>query len=257
MNNPYVHALEFLVDAGVTVALMDEPHDRFSANTNITAQPEPSIESQKPQQKQVSQQTIQPHADVIAEAQKIANACSTLEDLKDTITGFDGLGLKKTATNIAFADGNAQADIIVIGDAPNKEDDRNGKVFTDIDGALLNKILASIGLDREKTYLTNIINWRPPGGRTPTEEEISIATPFLKKHIDLIKPKYIICLGGVPAQILLDRKESISRLRGQIHDYGDGIKLIATYHPLSLLKTPLQKKKVWQDMLMFKGLIND
>lgn len=260
MQNPYVQALEFLVDAGVTTALMDEPNNRFReisapvilSDSEESQKPQRDYSSATPPQNDKNINALKMYADIITEAEKLASACETLNDLKSAIQNFDGLSLKKTATHIVFADGNPESKIMVIGDTPHTADDRNGKPFTDVDGQLLDKIFACIHHDRTNLYLTNILNWRPPGNRTPTPEEIALSAPFLKRHIELINPDMIVCLGGVPAQILLGSKESISRLRGKFHDYNDTTKLVATYHPSSLLKTPLQKKKVWEDMVMIQ-----
>lgn len=274
MQNPYVQALEFLVDAGVTTALMDEPNNRFKAielpqqqtttspaksgasMTNDSTDLRQSLSSVKTgsgEGAKVEAPSLKAHADVITEAKKIAGKCKTLDDLKTAIQKFDGLSLKKTATQIVFADGKADAKIMVIGEAPGGDEDRQGVPFVGAHGQLLDKILACINLSRtHNVYISNILNWRPPGNRTPTKEEMEIAAPFILKHIDLIKPDYLILCGGVAAQTILKSKDSISRLRGKIHDLDNGIKAIATYHPLSLLQTPLQKKKVWDDMLMLQ-----
>ena len=267
MNNPYVAALDFLIDAGVTVALMDEPNDRFKP-IELARDIMPSeVEGHQGKNKDTDSSialasthndtTLKSHTETIAEAEKLVAECNTLDDLKTAIQNFDGLGLKKTATNLVFADGNPNAKIMVIGEAPGADEDRQGMPFVGITGQLLDNILKCINLSRtDNVYITNILNWRPPGNRTPTKEEMDIATPFILKHIDLVKPDYIILCGGVAAQTLLKSKESISRLRGKIHELDNGITAIATYHPAFLLRTPLQKKKVWDDMLMFKGLLD-
>ena len=261
MNNPYAHALEFLVDAGVTIASMDAPNNRFEMPELATPEPTaPSIQSAPQKQQPVVE--VKAHKEIITHAEEVASKASTLEELKQTITDFDGLSLKRTATNMVFADGNPQAKIMVIGDAPAADEDRQGTPFVGTHGQLLDKIFDCIGLSRsaddagQSIYLSNILNWRPPGNRTPTDEEIDIARPFIKRHVELINPDIIVFCGGMPAQTLLNSKESVSRLRNRIHDYNDTTKAIVTYHPSSLLNTPLQKKKVWDDMLSLKGLID-
>ena len=268
MQNPYVQALEFLVDAGVDTAVLAEPYNRFEkiSITPIILTPDSDRgeEYQKPQrdsssampsQNDKDTNTLKMHADVIKDAEELASKCETLEDLKNAIQNFDGLSVKKTATQIVFADGNAQADVMVIGEAPGADEDRRGLPFVGVSGQLLDKILACINLSRaENVYISNILNWRPPGNRTPTKEEMEIATPFIMKHIELINPKMIILCGGVAAQTILKSKESISRLRGKIHDV-NGRQMVATYHPAFLLRTPLQKKKVWDDMLMIQDIL--
>jgi len=208
-------------------------------------------------------------AQAIIEARKIAIECDSLDALSNAIQDFDGLSLKKTASNIVFGDGNPAADIMVIGDAPAAEDDIQGRAFIGETGQLMDKILASIGLSRDHNdvnkavYLTNVLNWRPPGNRTPTPQEIEISLPFIQRHIALVKPKIVIFLGGTPAKALLERSESISKLRGEFHPYitsedlknGDmpEIQSFVTYHPTYLLRTPAQKRAVWADMLMLKA----
>lgn len=267
MQNPYVQALEFLIDAGVTTALLDEPNNRFKEikipqsvtrdNPLETKGPQKDSSFAAPLQNEKNTTNLKAHADVITDAEKLANACKTLDDLKSAIQNFDGLGLKKTATQIVFADGQPDATIMVIGEAPGADEDRRGIPFVGESGQLLDNILKCINLSRnDNTYITNILNWRPPGNRTPTKEEMDIATPFILKHIELIKPDYLILCGGVAAQTILKSKESISRLRGKFHELDGGIKAIATYHPTFLLRTPIQKKKVWSDMLMLQDELN-
>jgi DNA polymerase len=200
--------------------------------------------------------------EAVAKAQKLANNCQSLEDLKQAIQDFDGLSVKQTASNMVFSDGNPDSDIMLIGEAPGADEDIQGKPFVGASGQLLDKILACIGLSRQSevtdraVYISNILNWRPPGNRTPTASEMAISLPFIKKHIELAKPKALILCGGVVAQTLLERKETISKLRGKFYDYdrGDGlaIPVMVTYHPAYLLRTPVQKRAVWMDMLMFQ-----
>jgi uracil-DNA glycosylase family 4 len=265
MHNPYAQALDFLVDAGVTVTLMNEPNNRYEISSNRVTEAQVEIQSKKmdsslrqnDDKSTSNKNAIQPHADIIKQANDVAASAKTLDDLKSAVQNFDGLSLKKTATQIVFADGNPEAKIMVIGDAPGADEDRQGKPFVGVSGQLLDKIFDCINLNRgDSLYISNILNWRPPGNRTPTKEEMDIAHPFIKRHIELINPDMLVLCGGVAAQTLLQSKESISRLRGKIHDYDETTKAIATYHPAFLLRTPLQKKKVWQDMLMLQDHIN-
>lgn len=203
-------------------------------------------------------------------AVKLAMAVQSLDDLQRAIAGFDGLSLKTTATNMVFSDGWLGAPIMVIGDAPGADEDRVGKPFVGVGGQLFDRIMGSIGLDRtaqdpaHALYISNVLNWRPPGNRTPNMAEIEVSLPFIERHIQLVQPKLLLFVGGVAAQALLGSKESISRLRGRWHDYvpqtpalrvgADGTALgsipaLATYHPSYLLQTPAQKRQVWADML--------
>jgi len=255
MHNPYAQALDFLVDAGVTTPLMEEPNDRFEQPEVIVS---PQVQEVKSQIDSIGQnKLLQPHADVIKQANELAKAAETLDELNAAIQKFDGLSLKKMATNMVFCDGNPDAKVMIIGDAPGADEDRQGKPFVGEVGQLLDKIFDCINLNRTETlYISNILNWRPPGNRTPLKEEMEIASPFIKRHIELVNPDMLVLLGGMAAQTLLGTTESISRLRGKIHDYDAGTKAIATYHPSVLMNTPMQKKKVWQDMLMLQDHLN-
>lgn len=263
-------ALEWYVDQGVCDIVQDEVIDR-------TVIPEPVLEEmpayqvlQEASAKNTATQSQQTSAylgktDAYEEAVKLAKYVGTLEELKEAIAEFDGVAIKKTATNLVFAAGNPKADIMLIGDAPAADEDRQGIPFAGACGQLLDRILACIDLDRgaedvkNAVYLTNVLNWRPPGNRSPAPAEIEVSLPFIEKHIQLIQPKILVLCGGVTAKHLLGRSESISKLRKTWHDYkavtqGLGVDIsaiptIVTYHPSYLLKTPIQKRAVWDDML--------
>ncbi len=210
-------------------------------------------------------------SDARAESLALAKAATTLDELRDAIAAFDGIMLKKTATNLVFADGNPQARIMLVGEAPGADEDRIGKPFVGASGQLLDRILSCIGLSRDAedpaqgVYISNILNWRPPGNRTPTPAEIEVSLPFIEKHIALVRPDILIFAGKTPATALLGTSDSISRLRGKFNQYdpicidlfAEGepapIAALATYHPAYLLRTPAQKKAVWQDMLMLQA----
>ena len=190
---------------------------------------------------------------------------TSFEELRAEIDGFTGCNLKEMAMNTVFADGNPEADIMIIGDAPAEADDRQGVPFVGAHGQLMDKMLASIGLDRRATYLTNMIFWRPPGGRTPTQEEIDACLPFTQQHIKLAEPKLIICFGAAVARNLLREKAAFSKLRGKWFDYtppladeGSGqIQAIVTHPPSNLLRLPAQKRQAWQDLLKIKSHISN
>ncbi|NCO02603.1 MAG: uracil-DNA glycosylase [Alphaproteobacteria bacterium] len=256
-------ALQWYIDHGVDEALGDVPINRtvFLAPQPPASLDTPNHKNSAPVTSVMKQTSAEPMigaAQAIEQAQKIAHECQSLETLKAAIAAFDGLSIKKTATQLVFADGNPQSSMMVIGEAPATEDDRQGRPFLGPEGQLMDKILGSIGLSRgaedpdNAAYLTNILNWRPPGNRTPSQAELDIALPFLKRHIALASPKIIILCGGLVAKALLDKSESISKLRGTFHDY-EGIPTIVTYHPAYLLQTPAQKRAVWADMLMIKA----
>lgn len=188
---------------------------------------------------------------------------TSLSELRSEVEAFTGCGLKKMAMNLVFADGNPEADIMIIGDAPMEDDDRQGTPFAGAHGVLLNKMLAAIGLNRDKVYLTNLIFWRPPGGRSPTQEEVEACLPFVQQHITLINPKIVICLGGAVARNLAHRKEAFSKVRGKWFDYvpplaengAEVIRCIPTHPPAYLLRLPASKRQAWQDLLKIKDAL--
>lgn len=181
----------------------------------------------------------------------------TLADLKAAIEAFAGCSLKSTAKNTVFADGNPEARLMVIGEAPGGDEDRQGLPFVGVSGQLLDKMLESIGYTRDTAYITNVVPWRPPGNRKPTPEEVAVCTPFLERHVALIKPAVILMVGGLSAKTLLNRAEGITRLRGRWENVATPgldtpIPAIATFHPAYLLRSPQQKRLAWRDLLAVK-----
>lgn len=260
-NNDLAYvALSWHLDQGADEVLQDAPVDR-------TAMPE--LEKTEVPQNKIPANTSSPSAEIPGAAQakkqaaELAESCKTLEDLQKAIADFEGLSIKKTATNMVFADGNRNAKIMLVGEAPDADEDRQGKPFVGASGQLLDKILACINISRKETdpdkavYISNILNWRPPGNRTPTDSEIEIARPFIEKHIDLIAPNYLIICGSVAAKGVLKTSETIGKMRGKFHTCqtisGKEVAAIVTYHPSYLLRTPSQKGKVWADMLHLRA----
>ncbi len=192
----------------------------------------------------------------IQEAESLAAQAADLASLRAALAQFDLCPLKKTARNLVFADGNPQAQIMLIGEAPGQEEDRQGLPFVGRSGQLLDKMLAAIGLSRaENVYIANILPWRPPGNRNPLPEERDVCRPFLDRHIELIQPKILICLGGVAAKELLSTTRGIMSLRGRWHKAnikGREIDVLPTLHPAYLLRQPAQKSLAWHDMLLVK-----
>lgn len=191
-----------------------------------------------------------------ADAAKLAATCSNLSELETVMRDFDGCALKQTATQLVFADGAADARIVIVGEAPGGEEDRIGKPFVGPAGKLLDKMLASIGLDRTMVRIINTVPWRPPGNRTPTESEIALCLPFLYRHIALIAPLGLLALGAVATKALLgaDAQPGIRRLRGRwrqvaIEGLPSPCPCLPSYHPAYLLRTPMAKKDSWQDLL--------
>lgn len=186
-------------------------------------------------------------------AREICDEAQTLDDLKAMLENFEGCALKFSANSTVFGCGNPQAEVMIIGEAPGADEDRIGEPFVGRSGHLLDKMLAAIGLQRQDCYITNVLPWRPPGNRTPTDAEVAVCLPFLKRQIELLKPKMIFLLGGSAVNALLGVSAAISQLRGKVVEYttesGLVIPALASYHPAYLLRTPAQKAKVWADLL--------
>jgi DNA polymerase len=197
------------------------------------------------------------------EAHAIASSAQSLEELENALKNFEGCPLKKMATNKVFGDGNPQAEVMLIGEAPGADEDRLGRPFVGKSGQLLDKMFAVIGLSREKNfYITNIIPWRPPGNRQPTASETASCLPFIERHIELVNPKYLIMVGGTATKSLLRRTDGIMRLRGkwtnfQTERMSAPIKAMPIFHPAYLLRSPAQKRKVWHDLLQIKFMLSD
>lgn len=197
---------------------------------------------------------MMPHA---GSTKSLAAQAKTLDELRTIVKNYDGCPLKKTATNTVFSDGNPQAKIMVIGEAPGADEDRQGLPFVGLSGKLLDRMFAAIGLDRTTIYITNIIPWRPPGNRQPTTSETNLCLPFVERHIELISPEFLILVGGTSAKTILQSTEGIMKLRGKWLSYQTSgmtkpIRTLATFHPAYLLRAPGQKRLAWLDLLMLK-----
>ena len=187
-------------------------------------------------------------------------AVDSLDDLKDYMSKFKGCELYKSATNMVFSDGNKSSEIMLIGEAPGHDEDIQGKPFVGRSGKLLNKMLEAIGLSRDTVYIANIVPWRPPNNRRPTEEEINICLPFIRKHIELIAPKVLMLLGSTATYALLRNKEGITKIRGKWVDMEFGklkVPTLPSFHPAFLLRQPAQKKYSWEDLKMLKKKIDE
>jgi DNA polymerase len=178
-----------------------------------------------------------------------------LQKLKKSISNIKNCELKKSATNIVFADGNPKAKIMLIGEGPGSNEDQEGLPFVGRAGALLDKMLASIDLNRKNVYITNVVNYRPPENRRPTEEEIAKYLPYLKKHIEIINPKILVLLGSTALNALIGNEIVISKARGQWIEKQFGeckTSVIITFHPAFLMRQPAQKKMAWIDLKMIR-----
>jgi DNA polymerase len=200
------------------------------------------------------------NSDSIGDAMGIAAACNSLGELRSALEAFDGCGLKKTATKTVFADGTPHHGIMLIGEAPGRDEDIAGLPFVGRAGKLLDKMLASIGLDRTtNAYITNVINWRPPGNRDPSPEEAASCLPFLRRHIELVSPGIIVLLGAVSVRHVMGRTDGIMRLRGKWLEYyvnGTMVPVMPTLHPAYLLRRAIDKKLAWHDLQEISQKVN-
>jgi DNA polymerase len=232
---------------GVDEAIGEQPVDCFAAPaatpSPVRAEPKPRAPAQRPQ--------------VVAgsiDATSIAQAAS-LAELQALATAFDGCALKRTAKSLCFARGREDARLMLIGEAPGRDEDLSGKPFVGRAGQLLDRMLAAIGLTEEHVYITNTVYWRPPGNRTPTPAEVEACAPFLARQIELLAPDVLVLLGGAAAKTILGVTEGIMRLRGKWLSYpcaGRDIATLATLHPAYLLRMPADKRLIWRDLLMVK-----
>ncbi|HEY8564871.1 MAG TPA: uracil-DNA glycosylase [Beijerinckiaceae bacterium] len=261
--------LDFYTEAGVDFALDEAPHDRFAEDARpapaavpeTTRAPDPARAAEQALStapappvaaRPLPRRAASASADEAAgAAREQARTAKSLEELEAVLAGFDGCALKFSAKNLAFADGNPQGRVMLVGEAPGADEDRIGKPFMGRSGQLLDRMLAAVGLDRSHVYIANVVPWRPPGNRTPTPQEIAICRPFIERQIELASPDILVCLGGPAAQNLLNLKDGILKSRGRWYDYrtGDGrtIRALATLHPAYLLRQPLQKRLGWRD----------
>jgi DNA polymerase len=255
--------LAFYLEAGVDCALGDDPIDRLAepdavpAAAGIVAPRE--IAPPRGLRETPAAVPAPSRADIglapeqaIASAREAARTAPTLEALRQLLENFDGCALKHTATRLVFADGNPEARVMFVGEAPGRDEDIEGLPFVGRSGKLLDRMIAAIGLDRSKAYIANVIPWRPPGNRTPTPQETQICLPFIQRQIELVNPDVLVTLGNPSTQTLLSTREGIMRTRGKWFDYDTGtrtIRAIATFHPAYLLRSPSYKRMTWQDLL--------
>jgi uracil-DNA glycosylase len=273
--------LSWQVSAGADEAIEEQPLDRYKASLAF-----PAAKSAPAQLSEAPLAQVQPAALVkpaspppaaarpaakpatttpaplpkgaaAASARELANAAKSLDELVEALAAFDGCALKKTATNLVFGDGNPQARVMFVGEAPGADEDRAGKPFVGVSGQLLDRMVSWIGLDRTRFYITNIIYWRPPGNRTPTSDEVAACQPFIARHIELVNPAVLITVGGPSTEALLRRGEGISRAHGRWFDYqtpglATPIPAMPMFHPAFLLRSAGQKRGAWRDLLMLE-----
>lgn len=254
--------LDWLIQAGADEAIGDSPRDRMATPppAPVGRAAPPSKPAPPPKPAPPTDGGLISNDGAVASARALAAAATTLDDLRAALGAFDGCPLKQTAMNLVFADGNPQANVMVIGEGPGAQEDRQGLPFVGVSGQLLDRMLGCIGLDRTTVYITNVLFWRPPGNRTPTASEIAACLPFVERHIELVDPDYLLFVGGISAKTLLGRSEGILKLRGRWAHYqhvglARPIPAMASLHPAYLLRQPAQKRLAWRDLLALKAAI--
>lgn len=268
--------LAWYIDLGVDVALEETPVNRF-----VAPQPRPQAENAPPSFDEEDSEEerprranapalprtiIQPAPQALATSDEVARAATeaaqaatTLDELRTALENFDGCNLAKTATQLVFCDGTPGSRVMLVGEAPGRDEDIQGKPFVGRSGQLLDRMLAAIGLDRSSVYIANVVPWRPPGNRTPTPQETAACRPFITRQIELAKPDFLICLGAPSAAELLGNKVGILKFRGQWKTYQAGereIRAMATLHPAYLLRQPMQKRLAWRDLLSLRAALD-
>lgn len=268
--------LAFYAEAGVDTVLDEAPVNRFTAEAadprpaqkpagapSVTLhQAAPSRARSAPSPPPASAHSggsapPRPDAAIMAAREAAARATS-LDDLRAMLERFEGCALRFTAKQLVFADGNPKARVMLVGEAPGRDEDLAGRPFVGRSGQLLDRMLAAIGLDRNSVYIANIVPWRPPGNRTPTPQESQICLPFIKRQIELADPDILVCLGGPSAAALLGMTDGIRKFRGRWRTYHTGareIRAIATFHPAYLLRSPLEKRFAWRDFQAIRAAL--
>lgn len=290
MDRQALEIMEWLTQMGDDVPLCDDPVDRFAesekirqemlarkkAASSISLRDDPAaqgqtggarsslqqrvdalkLKSRQPNPVQGQSEATIPDESVVQSAREAATAARTLDELRQAVEAFQGCNLRRTAKHTVFADGNPEARIMLVGEAPGRDEDLQGLPFVGRSGQLLDRMLAAIGLDRTSVYISNVIPWRPPGNRTPTPAEVEICRPFIERHMELVAPETIVMVGGSSAKMMLQTDDGILKLRGkwkQIEVGGNKIDAIATLHPAYLLRQPAQKRLAWHDLLMIRA----
>jgi uracil-DNA glycosylase family 4 len=261
--------LAFYAEAGVDALVGEMPADRLAS-----AQGEATVADAAPAPERPPLARLQPAAPAVPAvapgapaapefavmaARAAARSAASLDELRDMLTKFEGCALRTTAKQLVFADGNPQARVMFVGEAPGREEDLEGLPFVGRSGKLLDLMMGAIGLDRTGAYIANIIPWRPPGNRTPTPQETQICLPFVLRQIELVNPDILVCMGNPATQTLLGVKEGIKRTRGRWFGFHTGtreIRAIATFHPAYLLRSPLDKRFAWRDFLAIRKALD-
>ena len=240
-------ALAWQVEVGADEAIGEEPVNRFEV-----AAPEPVARAAP----EAARGAASPAAEL--GAAELAAGCADLAALRAAMGAFDGCALKQGARSLVFADGDPRARVMVIGEAPGREEDREGLPFVGRSGQLLDRMLGAIGLSRRAedpragAYITNVLPWRPPQNRDPAGDEAAKMLPFLFRHIELAAPEFLLLLGSLAARAMLASEFGVTRLRGKWREWR-GVPVMVTFHPAALLREPARKREVWADLLMLKA----
>jgi DNA polymerase len=246
--------LEWQIELGADEALADAPVDRYAAAEEARKQAEAAP---APQKGQPAPPQPKPKIDPVAVAKDMAARVRSLDELHAAMQQFDHCELKRGARNLVFCDGHPSARVMIIGEAPGRDEDREGRPFVGRAGQLLDRMLDAIGMDRgsddaaQAVYITNVLPWRPPQNRDPKPEEIQMLLPFLRKHVELIKPEVVVLMGNISCQAGLG-KRGITRLRGQWAE-AYGTPALPMFHPAYLLRQPHAKREAWADLLSLKA----
>ncbi|MEM8578580.1 MAG: uracil-DNA glycosylase [Pseudomonadota bacterium] len=240
-------ALKWQVELGVGTCVGDTPVNRYEVPAEKPkAAPKPAAEAP----------AVHAAADPVAEAEAMAAGASDLEALKAAMAAYPHCELQKGARNLVFADGMPGSALMIVGEAPGRDEDREGRPFVGRAGQLLDRMLAAIGHGRTtNTYITNVLPWRPPQNRDPKPDEIAMLLPFLKRHIALAQPKVLMVMGNIPCQALLG-KRGITRLRGNWEEAA-GLPALPMFHPAYLLRNPAAKREAWADLLSVQARLAD
>jgi len=259
MDRGLISSLAFWAEAGVDFAYADAPVDRLKPVERKALAPRTPISSAAPAPSARAEPDV---SAAVASARALAAQALTLTELQAAIAAFDGCPLKhQGARQAVFARGRPDAPVMVIGEGPGAEEDKQGEPFVGRAGQLLDKMLAAAGLDGQ-VFITNTVFWRPPDNRTPTPMEQAVCAPFVERAIALVRPRLLLLAGGAAAKGMLQRTEGILTLRGQwfawtAHDGALSLPALATLHPAFLLRQPLGKKKAWQDLMMLAARLEE
>ncbi len=271
--------LEWYEEAGVDAALVDAPVDRFAESPSPARRQQPAAaatqtEARRPAPPPRPTTANRPAGatpearspagagvlgdEAVLAARAAAGSAETLEELESLLAGFEGCALKRTARNLVFADGNPKARLMLVGEAPGRDEDVEGRPFVGRSGKLLDRMLAAIGLTRADVYIANVIYWRPPGNRDPSDLEVATCRPFIQRQIELVGPQVLVFLGNQASKALVGKEAlvGIRRFRGRWRDFdvaGRPVPLLPTYHPAYLLRNSAEKRLAWQDFLEIKA----